>query len=272
MRRPPSHQNVLDPLAPEVAALLAAERRVPPPSAAREALILSRLQTAAAATGAATAAGIAATAATATANAAPATATGVALVGAALSKPLLILAATTTAVAAIGGGVAISHRQAKAPVAVTATNSVRPNAAVRAPAANARPNGHDAVDMPPHIAPVPPLLDVAADKSPPRSASSRAPRAPETAGPDIAAEATILEKARRALVAGDGAAALVELDRHAQHFPRGSLAEEREALGIRALLRAGKRAQAHSRAESFARRYPESVQGNAIARALREIH
>jgi len=276
--RPPSHPPVPDPLAPEVAALLAAERRAPPPSAARQALILSRVQAAAAATGAATAAGIAATAATA--NAAPAAASaGIALAGVALSKPLLILAATTTAVAAIGGGVAISYRQSKVTPssgAVTAAATASPAPAARRPSATAHPGG-SSVAASPHVVPVPMPVPV----PPPRvsgtaaqntKAGARALTVVPPAWPDIEGEAAILEQARLALAAGDATAALAGVGQHALRFPRGSLAEEREALGIRALLLAGQRSRAERRADAFARQYPGSVQGDSIDRALREIH
>jgi RNA polymerase sigma factor (sigma-70 family) len=48
------------------------------------------------------------------------------------------------------------------------------------------------------------------------------------------AERALLEAARAALQRGDAAGALRELSRHAQRFPRGVYAEEREALKIRA--------------------------------------
>lgn len=271
MRRPPHEQNRLEPLAPEMEALLAAERRAPAPPAARQALILSRLQTVAAATGAATAAGLAGTAAAATAAPAAAT-TSAAVAGVALSKPLLLLLATTTAVAAVGGGVAVSRRQAKAPATVTAARPTRETTVVRPPVANEGVHDRAAVEAAPPLGPppAPPMLDMAAVARPPAKAAPA--RAPKATWPDIAGEAAILEQARLALAAGDPIAALADLERHGRRFPRGSLAEEREALAIRALAHAGRRTQAQGRAEAFARRYPDSVQGEAIARALREIH
>lgn len=90
------------------------------------------------------------------------------------------------------------------------------------------------------------------DASPPRTAKPRAhanpsraaetrepvasppPAAPEPAPADtLAAEARLLGAARRAITAGDKAAALALLDRHASEYPSGALARDREAARTR---------------------------------------
>lgn len=46
---------------------------------------------------------------------------------------------------------------------------------------------------------------------------------------------------------------------HARKFPRGVLAEEREALRVRSLASAGQTAEARRAAAAFAERFPRSV-------------
>lgn len=72
-------------------------------------------------------------------------------------------------------------------------------------------------------------------------------------------ELRLLDKARRALVAGDFRAALGFIHRHQSVFPNGQLSEEREALRIQALRGAGKSKQAGRAASDFESRYPNSV-------------
>jgi hypothetical protein len=44
-----------------------------------------------------------------------------------------------------------------------------------------------------------------------------------------------------------------------RQFPKGQLAEEREALRVRSLLGAGRMAEGQSAAAAFANRFPRSV-------------
>ncbi|HEX6836980.1 MAG TPA: outer membrane protein assembly factor BamD [Polyangia bacterium] len=76
---------------------------------------------------------------------------------------------------------------------------------------------------------------------------------------DLAAERSLLTDARSALQSGDTARALTILTAHARRFPRGQLAEERDALEIVALARAGDQPRARARAEEFVRRHPHSL-------------
>lgn len=89
--------------------------------------------------------------------------------------------------------------------------------------------------------------------APPTSASARA------ATSDLTAERSLLDVARTALGRGDFANALASVDAHQKRFPKGALAEEREALAVQALAGAGRRDEARLRAERFARSFPGSI-------------
>jgi hypothetical protein len=84
----------------------------------------------------------------------------------------------------------------------------------------------------------------------------------------LAQERALLDVARTALGRGDGQATLTALAKHAQRFPNGQLAEEREALGIQALLLLKRNDEARARGARFRQRYPGSVLLPAIEAAL----
>lgn len=88
-------------------------------------------------------------------------------------------------------------------------------------------------------------------------------------GDDLAAEQRLLGPASTALNSGDPARALRLLDEHAARHRRGQLAPERELLRARALLRAGRRAEAEAVAARFRRRYPGHALLPAMNAALR---
>ena len=58
---------------------------------------------------------------------------------------------------------------------------------------------------------------------------------------------------------GDSAAALDSLDKHVQRFPAGLRTEEREALYVQALARAGRHDEARARGARFEKRFPGSL-------------
>lgn len=101
------------------------------------------------------------------------------------------------------------------------------------------------------------------------AAPSVAPAAPIDSGEHLRAESALLDVARSALARGEAAPALAAVDRHAATFPSGILREEREALGIKALLLAGRVDQASARAARFREQYPTSVFRAALDSALR---
>lgn len=94
-----------------------------------------------------------------------------------------------------------------------------------------------------------------------KASPSTAAAAPSGLGDDtgLAAERSLLEVARTALSRGDFASAMTSLDAHQKKFPNGVLREEREALYVQALARAGRRDEAKARAERFVKTYPKSM-------------
>ncbi len=83
--------------------------------------------------------------------------------------------------------------------------------------------------------------------------------APSSGSSSLAAERALLDDARGALGSGDAARALGLLDEHARRFPKGQLGEEREALAIQALVALGRRDEARARAASFKAALPNSL-------------
>jgi len=73
------------------------------------------------------------------------------------------------------------------------------------------------------------------------------------------AELRLLRRAEAAYVRGDQPATLALLSEHAQRFPDGRLAEERDALRVQALAESGRPEAARRAAAAFAARYPRSV-------------
>lgn len=96
----------------------------------------------------------------------------------------------------------------------------------------------------------------------PRPAAERSPAA------RIAAERSLVERARRALRQGHASEAASAAREHRTRFPRGRLAEEREAIWIRALVRQGRDDAARTRAERFRHRYPRSIHKAAVDAAV----
>ena len=94
--------------------------------------------------------------------------------------------------------------------------------------------------------------------TPPRATEATpAPAEPRT--DTLAAERKLLEAARSAVSRSQTATAFEQLERHAKDFPKGLLAEEREAIWIQALVGASRFAEARSKAAQFERAYPGSM-------------
>lgn len=104
----------------------------------------------------------------------------------------------------------------------------------------------------PELAPAPSTVQPVA-KQPP----SRAPES--SAKESYAAELELLRRAHAAYGGGDFANALRLLALHARRYPNGRLAEEREALRVRALSGSGQSDSARRAAHAFADRFPRSV-------------
>ncbi|MGZ3479791.1 MAG: hypothetical protein ACXU81_05545 [Myxococcaceae bacterium] len=101
---------------------------------------------------------------------------------------------------------------------------------------------------------------------PPPEPPPAEPMAPDTLGEERA----LLDRARADIASGSLSAADSLLVRHAREFPAGQLAEEREALVIRLLVREGRIGEARVRATRFRQAHPRSIQLPGIADALGE--
>ncbi|WP_438000781.1 hypothetical protein WMF26_14155 [Sorangium sp. So ce185] len=118
----------------------------------------------------------------------------------------------------------------------------------------------------------------AAEPAPAPVARREAPRNARPAAPtpdaiaavdndDLVRESNLVDKSRAAL-AQDPAAALAALARHEADFPKGRLAEEREFIAIRALMRLGRADEARARAAAFVARYPSSSFAEPVRRIV----
>jgi len=82
---------------------------------------------------------------------------------------------------------------------------------------------------------------------------------PATPTESYTAELELLHRAQADYAGHDFASALAVVAEHRRRFPNGRLAEEREALRVRALIGAGRTSEARSAAAAFAERFPRSV-------------
>ena len=102
--------------------------------------------------------------------------------------------------------------------------------------------------------------------------TDRSTEAPETAMAPIGdkrlqAELKLLGAARAFIVKGDATSALASINRHADVFPEGQLAEERGALRVQALAATGAAKAALAAARRFEAQYPRSLMLPAVRRA-----
>jgi RNA polymerase sigma-70 factor (ECF subfamily) len=112
------------------------------------------------------------------------------------------------------------------------------------------------------VAPIHPRAEPPVERSPRRPVASVLPS--PTGSDALTAEAALLRTAHAALAGGDAAAALDALDEHQRRFPRGTLAEERDASTLHAECALGR----HARAEHAARRFVAAHPGSAYLEAL----
>ena len=139
----------------------------------------------------------------------------------------------------------------------------------------------------PRPAPPPPPADVAVIAPEPAAGVAapglEPPRAAQPAGkvgaaqtaPDpnaidreLRAERELLELARRAIARGHAEDALAALTKHDRRFAKGRLAEERDSLRVPALVMLGRHDEAMQRAQQFRTRYPTSLFGPVVERAV----
>jgi hypothetical protein len=153
-----------------------------------------------------------------------------------------------------------AHRPAVTSNAPAASNADAattrsPNPAIAAPSATEAPAivAPSAAEAP--ATAVAPAVPASAGKA---LRSSRA-----EPGPD---ELRLLRQARVAVARHDFAAALSPIAEHARRFKDGRLAEEREALRVRALSGLGRSADARHAADAFEARFPRSVLLPAVSK------
>lgn len=113
--------------------------------------------------------------------------------------------------------------------------------------------------------PLPVEVAESAPVPPPKRAT---PPIPSARG--LAAERGLLDIARAALARGDADEALASIDRHAREYPNGLLVEEREAMAIKALVALGRREEARRRAKRFEERFPNGLMLRTVKSAIGE--
>lgn len=131
--------------------------------------------------------------------------------------------------------------------------------------------------MSPSSAPPPAMPIEALPQAPPRSAPAARSAGPvrdagsanDARDTSLAAERALVETGRMALARGDHGSALDALDRHSTNFPKGQLAEEREALAIQALASSGRKREAVERGARFRLAHPDSVMLPVVDETLR---
>jgi hypothetical protein len=107
-----------------------------------------------------------------------------------------------------------------------------------------------------------------APAAPPRvhKPASRAEAAAPSAGSAVN-ELQLIDEARQSLRSSP-ARALALADEHAQRFPRGSMAEEREVIRISALMNLGQTSRARALAQDFLRTNPGSAYARRVEAAV----
>jgi len=115
------------------------------------------------------------------------------------------------------------------------------------------------VPAPPAVRASAPRIPLVQPPQPAASTRTKRPRPSITPQESYAAELQLLQRAQSEYASHDFANALVLLAEHGRFFPRGRLAEEREALRVRSLARAGRGDEARRALASFANRFPHSA-------------
>jgi len=148
----------------------------------------------------------------------------------------------------IAASVAFAVGAAAAAVALRGAQQQKPPAALpptpEAPLASCAPT----------IAAQPPVL-----QAPSASAEPKLQRVEPVARESYTAELALLQRAQAAYADRNFATTLLLVSEHARRFPHGRLAEEREALRVKALNGAGRDEDARQAASAFAARYPRSA-------------
>jgi len=132
---------------------------------------------------------------------------------------------------------------------------------VAAAAFQLRQRRERAAELSPVVSPVGGVASPVGGVAPPPASSQAGARSTETSlgAEQYRRELRILEPARRALARGDFAAVVRAADEHERAFPSGGLAEERDALRVRALFRQNHVAEARRAAAAFRKQFPNSA-------------
>lgn len=128
--------------------------------------------------------------------------------------------------------------------------------------------------------PPPQIIYVDRPVAPPTASAAPSPTAPPSATPQdssaavapvtrasvaksrasqLSAERLLLEEARTANMQGDTQRALERLERHRRLFATPLLGEERDALQVQALVKAGRYDEARASADAFRKHTPDSI-------------
>ena len=119
---------------------------------------------------------------------------------------------------------------------------------------------------------VPPVTPPSADPDPPsaepRTAQTKPARPAKSVADAYAMELKVLQPAQRAVARQDFTSALAAVAEHQRRFPSGKLAEEREALRVKALLGLGRSEDAQRAGAGFRKRFPRSALGRRMDKML----
>ena len=244
----------LDPLPPEIAALLARESAAYPENAALKTAILKRVELAALLIGPGGGGGGGGDGG---AGGAHPSGSGSGTVSAGLAggaRALIGVGISAFVAGGIVGGAAMSP---STPPAVTAPVVVA--SATQPPSISQEDAARTAV-----AASRVPSLEAA----PPARADAAPVRERTNIHGDLTRERELLDVARAALGRGRPEDALTAAERHAQNWPRGYLVEEREVVWIQALLATGRRPEAEEKAKQFHKVFPQSILMPAVDAAL----
>lgn len=176
-------------------------------------------------------------------------------------------------VAGLGGG-AVLLRKSEPAAQVDPIVAVAPPVAappVAPPVAVAEPEPIAVVDEPvrpapppiaaprPRPAPAPAAAEPVAAAPEPEARKETPPVPPPAPAARIEDEMSGLEQAMSAAQSGRSADALAAVDAHVRAFPSSSMAQEREAIAIEALVNLGRMPEAKTRLEKFRGKWPTST-------------
>jgi hypothetical protein len=154
------------------------------------------------------------------------------------------------------GGAAVTHVAESPRPTTTLVSTVASTVAPTLTAPVPAPLPQVSREMPP---PGPSMSTAPSPMAAPTTPVSVRPDATGTRDADLAVERTLIERARSAMVRGSPQDALAATREHAQRFPGGRFAEERDFITIRALAASGDKARARAAADAFRLRHPQSL-------------